>query len=249
MKSISGIKADARQQLLGKYPTVVMAYAIIQFLISICLSPAESQLSLQNTISIMIYLAVYLIVVLLSAVVTCGQNLMYLHIARKQEYSLKELFWGFRFCADKAILIQLRYVGMLILYGIPFIISAMTAYYTSLSVASIFLMLITFLLWGLLTLRLSLFYSQVFFLIIDRSELSAKETIQLSSEMMKGHLLNYFLMLLSFIGMYLLTLITFGIASFWVYPYINAAKTNYYSELYQQMMRVDEQPSTFSVLV
>jgi len=37
IKSSAALKADARQQLLGKYKTVILAYLIMQFLISGCM--------------------------------------------------------------------------------------------------------------------------------------------------------------------------------------------------------------------
>lgn len=49
--------------------------------------------------------------------------------------------------------------------------------------------------------------------------------------MMYGHKAEYFVLQLSFIGWYLLAVITLGIASFWVNPYVKITNANYYLQL------------------
>ena len=49
--------------------------------------------------------------------------------------------------------------------------------------------------------------------------------------MMDGHKMELFVLDLSFIGWYLLCVITFGIAFIWVAPYIQATKTNFYHQI------------------
>ena len=49
--------------------------------------------------------------------------------------------------------------------------------------------------------------------------------------MMKGRRLRLFLLDLSFIGWFLLTGVTFGIAGLYVIPYFKAADTEFYREL------------------
>ena len=48
---------------------------------------------------------------------------------------------------------------------------------------------------------------------------------------MDGHKMELFVLDLSFIGWYLLCVITFGIAFIWVAPYIQATKTNFYNKI------------------
>ena len=48
---------------------------------------------------------------------------------------------------------------------------------------------------------------------------------------MNGHKLEYFDLLVSFIGWYLLVIVTFGLAAFYVIPYVQQAKAEFYLEL------------------
>jgi len=49
--------------------------------------------------------------------------------------------------------------------------------------------------------------------------------------MMKGYKLDLFILWLSFIGWFILSVITFGIALIWVVPYIRLATTEFYLEV------------------
>lgn len=74
----------------------------------------------------------------------------------------------------------------------------------------------------------SLSYSMVPFVLKDNPELSFNAAIERSMAMMEGHKWEYFCLILTFIGWILLVIITAGIASLWVTPYVNATFANYY---------------------
>lgn len=74
-------------------------------------------------------------------------------------------------------------------------------------------------------------YSQTVYVLKDNPELSFNAAIQRSCEMMKGHRWEYFCLYFSFIGWILLEIITLGIASIWVNPYMSATFAGYYEKL------------------
>ena len=74
-------------------------------------------------------------------------------------------------------------------------------------------------------------YSQTVYVLKDNPELSFNAAIERSCEMMKGHRWEYFCLYFSFIGWILLEIITLGIASLWVNPYMSATFANYYEKL------------------
>lgn len=74
----------------------------------------------------------------------------------------------------------------------------------------------------------SLSYSMVPFVLKDNPELSFNAAIERSMAMMEGHKWEYFCLILTFIGWFLLVIITAGIASLWVTPYMSATFANYY---------------------
>jgi uncharacterized membrane protein len=70
-----------------------------------------------------------------------------------------------------------------------------------------------------------------FYILRDNPGMTANEAITASREMMNGNKMKLFLLDLSFIGWILLTIVTFGIASFWTLPYMQAARAAFYEDI------------------
>lgn len=74
------------------------------------------------------------------------------------------------------------------------------------------------------------------YILADNPQISAMDCIRRSSEMMKGHKWDAFVLTLSFLGWGLLSAFTFGIAGiFYVTPYINATMAELYVALKGQV--------------
>ncbi len=74
-------------------------------------------------------------------------------------------------------------------------------------------------------------YSMAFYILADNPELTAREALSKSKEIMNGHKMDLFVLQLSFIGWYLLTLITFGLVGIYAIPYINSTTANFYNSI------------------
>ena len=89
-------------------------------------------------------------------------------------------------------------------------------------------------------------YSQVEFILFDSLENNsydgAFKVIRASRQMMKGYKGKRFVLDLTFIGWYLLSALTFGIASIYVYPYVYTAQTLFY----ETVRKEKEQTPIFS---
>lgn len=95
------------------------------------------------------------------------------------------------------------------------------------------------LLWTLLFiipgLIMSYAYEMTPYILNDNPDLGAKETLDRSREMMKGHKWELFVLDLSFIGWFLLSIVTFGIADiFYVHPYYTSTHAAFYEALKAQ---------------
>lgn len=77
-------------------------------------------------------------------------------------------------------------------------------------------------------------YSMTAFVLADNPELKYDAAITRSSQLMKGHKMQYFRFALSFIGWYLLAALTLGIGFLWLIPYFNTAKAAFYHELLEE---------------
>jgi|SRR5690625_2288142 len=74
-------------------------------------------------------------------------------------------------------------------------------------------------------------YAMTDYILVDNPDLTANEAIKESQKMMNGNKLRLFILHLSFIGWYLLSILTLGIGLVFLIPYIKAAETAFYLDL------------------
>ncbi|MFD3157795.1 DUF975 family protein [Haloimpatiens sp. FM7330] len=74
-------------------------------------------------------------------------------------------------------------------------------------------------------------YSMAFYILCDNPQLSSLEAIDLSKEMMEGNKSRLFTLWITFIGWFILEILSLGILSIFIDPYYNAAKVEFYQEL------------------
>ena len=73
-----------------------------------------------------------------------------------------------------------------------------------------------------------LMFSQSYYILSEDPSKSITQCIKESVDMMNGHQWDLFYLELTFIGWWLLTAITVGIAGLWVAPYVKVTETNFY---------------------
>lgn len=129
--------------------------------------------------------------------------MVYLKLTKKEDISVGDLFSGFN-ATGKALWLNI-------------LISIFTFLWTCLLIIP-----------GIIK-RYS--YSMAFYVLADNPELTAREALAKSKEIMNGHKMELFVLQLSFIGWYLLVGITLGIASIYVTPYISATTANFYNSI------------------
>ena len=74
-------------------------------------------------------------------------------------------------------------------------------------------------------------YAMMEFLLKDHPEMSGEEAIRESMRMMDGHKMQLFLLDLSMIGWFLLSLLTVGIGFLFLVPYMYSAHAHFYEDL------------------
>jgi uncharacterized membrane protein len=74
-------------------------------------------------------------------------------------------------------------------------------------------------------------YTMAYYILNDNPEIGALEAITRSKEMMYGHKMRFFQMWLSFLGWFILGVVTMGLGMLYAIPYYRAAKANFYLDL------------------
>lgn len=77
-------------------------------------------------------------------------------------------------------------------------------------------------------------YAMTPFLLAEYPELTVSQAITLSRKIMNGHKLDLFFLDLTFIGWSLLNILTLGIGSLWLNPYVNATWAAFYRQLQEE---------------
>ena len=77
----------------------------------------------------------------------------------------------------------------------------------------------------------ALSYSMSYYILLDDPNISPNEARKKSMAMMKGNKGRLFCLYLSYIGWFLLSIITIGILFFWVGPYLRTAEAKFYLSL------------------
>lgn len=129
-----------------------------------------------------------------------GMAYIYLNLVKGQEPDVNILFSGFQ-----------RFVDALVL--------------------TLLIGIFTFL-WSLLLIVPGIIkaisYSQAYYILAEHPEMTGKEALDASVDMMDGHKMDYFVLCLSFIPWLLLVSVTCGLAILYVEPYMQATFVNFY---------------------
>ena len=84
-----------------------------------------------------------------------------------------------------------------------------------------------------------LLYSLAYYVAIDNPEITTKQAVEESEKMMKGNRGKLFLLNLSFIGWGILAIITIGIGSLWLLPYMIFSEIIFYQMLKSKTEKVE----------
>ena len=97
---------------------------------------------------------------------------------------------------------------------------------------------------GIGAIILSYAYSMVPYLLHDYPELTPREAMKISREMMRGQKWNLFVLDLTFIGWILLALCTVGVGMLFVQPYMLTARAAFYEDLKSEKLIEDTNEPT-----
>lgn len=228
--SSAQLKARSKEQLFGKYQTVIPAMLAISVIISVAVLPLTALLN--STWGFFIYYIAIFLLQLVTAVFAVGQIKLFTNIIRKQRYSLADIFFGFRFHADKTIIIQFI---LYLIYLIPsaFLLIATFVFVVFESIWVIPLITLSLIVYIILSIFIILIFSQAFYLVLENPNLSSIEILKKSAALMKGHKARLFYLSVSFIPISLLGILTCGIGMLWITPYMGMTSANFFLDLYE----------------
>lgn len=229
--SSASLKAMAKGQLLGKYGTLIGAYAIHIVCVLFVTFMAAIWVDTTSILGNIFYYAVSFIINLLSGLFIFGEAYIYLKLACNQKVSISDLFFGFSRNPDKIIKVQAVLTVISMVCTLPETLFSFTP--ESLQGNPYFLLfsVVLILLFTIINIILGLMLSQSYYLMLDFPKYTAKEALIKSRKIMAGNKGRLFYIYLSFIPLFLLGLCTCCVGFLWILPYFQATKANFYLDL------------------
>ncbi|WP_416828110.1 DUF975 family protein [Ectobacillus polymachus] len=166
-------------------------------------------------IIILLYIVLVVADLFISGIFSLGLNKVFLLIARGNGGKVDDLFAYFA-----------GWKRMVQAFKVTFFVSLYTALWSLLLIIP-----------GIIK---ALSYSMTNFIIIDHPEYTVHQAIAESKRMMYGNKWKLFVLGLSFIGWFLLSAITCGIAQLWTMPYFNVTLAHFYENLSKEQEDIFE---------
>jgi len=229
-KSRSALKNLAKQKLDGHFSGAVCTLLLADIItraagnIVISLVPGEG---------IMQYILSFLFTMILSVflgILQTGISYYFLNLTCGKRAVQGDIFYGFHVSTEISIKISLVHVLPETLCLLPYQILLLLFLNTQ-DMKYIFLSFAAMVIGYIILTPIKLALSQTYFLLLDFPDSSFSEILKTGIRIMKGHKWRLFLLDVSFLPLYLLGYLSFGIGLLWIHPYIRETYALFFLDL------------------
>lgn len=248
MLNNSQLRRQARFALEGRWGTFVLVTLLSSLIPVLLMAPGYGLQIGMPQLGSNVSNCWQLLVALVLLPMTWSINVMYLRSRRGEQMEISNMFDGFR-RTNSIMMTGILYFIYLVVYLIPVIvaITGTIAFVehaeTNLGTAAMIaggvvggaLTLAAFVLYVVKMLALDMWY----YILLD-TPLTGRQALRESMRMMQGHKMRLFMLYLSFLPYLLLVILTLGIASLFVSPYMEASKAEFYEDLLAQSAETEQ---------
>lgn len=228
-------KACAKQFLSGKWGIAILAMMAAPALNTIGTMAAIKLFPGDSFLAWLLGEAFLFIVSLLSMVISTGYNFMLLNMARGREYRFGNLIYMFKKGSDGVLSAALIMALIDTVLMIPF-------YYMVNMTAPAAETMEAVLEWSqpimysalaatVLGVVIKLPFAMAFYILADNPQMKGREDLKKSASLMKGHMMQYLVLQISFIPLMFLSILFLYVGLLWVMPYIYATNTIFYMDV------------------
>ena len=240
------MKAKAKDQLLGNYGIATGSFALLFALcygvMVIVMSAfyngisdnvlSGAQMSIGRYVETQI---LSIVITLISVIFSVGYLYILRRISAGDRPALSELFFVFKNHPDKVIMIGLIMTVTQAILLLPSNILSFNGIFrddgTFVDGKKLFLWVLLYLTGFIISLVIDIMLAMSFMIYLDDPETPVIDIVKGSISMMRGNKFRYFYMLLSFIGYWILIILSLGIAMLWVVPYQSMTALNFYDDI------------------
>lgn len=202
MKYAEDLRLAARRKMTDKWSTLALITFIISLILGACTSFCATVTN-ANFVTVCFSSLGTIAALVIGGPFELSQSKIALNVSRGKNVTIEQTFDGFKNFVN-AFLLSLINSIFVALWSLLFFIPGIIK---------------------------DLSYSMSFYLLADNPELTQDLARAKSVEMMDGNKWRLFCLRFSFIGWYLLGIITCGILMFWVIPYVKCAEAEFYKDL------------------
>lgn len=231
-KTTTELKSIARETLMGKYGIYILAFICLEGII----------MALAMVISLVTYtgalwgevlsFALSLILELLAGVFSLGMIRFTLNICRNQPYKVGDIFYGFTSHPDKAIIAKFLLFLMDLVCMLPAILFFILYYVAENADFLVVVAALLFVIGGTISVILHLTFDFAFYTMVDYPDATVMEQFRYCANVMRGHRVKLFYLNVSFLPLYALAILSFGIGLLFVIPYHNVATAQFYQDVF-----------------
>ena len=237
------LKRIARENLTGHY-NIPMGAFIVSSMITLAIELPFSMLQSEysTTLQVIISYVAEILISLIGVVLNAGLIRIHLNMARNREYTLSQLFDGFKKHPDRYLVAGFFLMLVTFLVTLPFF-GAAYLFQKNPSTQSILIAIAVGLVCLFVVIYIQLRFQLVYYIILEHEEMGIKDSFTVAAGLMKDHMVRLFYIMLSFLGLEVLSILSFGIGMLWVAPYKMQTIANFYLDIIGELPeRVPTQP-------
>ena len=238
-KTTTELKTEARGLILGKYGIYIATLALMELIIVGLTSIISLILPANYIWSNILDLAFTFIIDLIGAVFSLGLIRFTLNICRNQPYKIGDILYGFSSHPDKAIVTRFLFGVAELVCFLPAILFGILYFITEKNL--IMLATAAFLAIGIvLVVTLHVNFDFIYYIMLDYPNATLRECFDYCKEIMNGHRIRFFYLRMSFIPLYLLSILSLCIGFLFVLPYENVTIAKFYLDVFHPEQAEDE---------
>lgn len=232
---LSDIRKQAREALSGKWgktALIILVQLIITFIMNFCINIFAEDSIFRLIVSLM--------VTIIEVPISVGLIFAFVKLKREGDvgvfeflqFAIKDFGRAWKLYLRillKMILPILGVIATIIVLCVTIVAEAAGNH--SLGISTLIIGIIILIVSMIFAIIIDLLYSLSYIIAYDNPEMTTKEAVAESANIMRGHRVELFLLQLSFIGWAILCVLTLGIGFLWLLPYKQMAIISFHDEI------------------
>ena len=224
------LKGAARRMMMGHYRlpvfSVLLGFLLSSIIYNIFVNTNRTMSDLALTLNIIALIAISLI----SSLMRAGRFRMYLNIERRRVFGFESIWHAFTNKTGAYLSAAFMYIAIELSCMIPGSVFLVLWRYemTPNPTMMLILCIVLYIMGAIMTIILLLPLSFVYIVLSDIRMSTFRDALRASRNLSKGRMKKLFLLYVSFIGVYFLSVLSFGLGFLWTMPYVGASLVTLY---------------------